>query len=222
LGEIVVVATRTPQEKSKTAASVSTYSAQDILNNNISSPQELIQNDVGVSAARSVGGGGMTLLTTTGVEDYNIRGLDENRVLLIEDGIRANDIFSFQGNEAQGRDFYDFDALKNVEIIKSAASALYGGGAIGGVVSYTTKDPSDYLSLTKNPWYAGYKESFDPPRWAADQHFCRSGHGRSCRCQSAGLEPEQLSREDRLSSRRPESAPPDGGVLQLPRQLGSD
>jgi hemoglobin/transferrin/lactoferrin receptor protein len=161
LGEIVVVATRTPQEKSKTAASVSTYSAQDILNNNISSPQELIQNDVGVSAARSVGGGGMTLLTTTGVEDYNIRGLDENRVLLIEDGIRANDIFSFQGNEAQGRDFYDFDALKNVEIIKSAASALYGGGAIGGVVSYTTKDPSDYLSLTKNPWYAGYKESFD-------------------------------------------------------------
>lgn len=161
LSEIVVVATRTPQEKSKTAASVSAYSAQDIINNNVSSPQELIQDDVGVSASRSVGGGGMTLRTTTGVEDYNIRGLDENRVLLIEDGIRANDIFSFQGNEAQGRDFYDFDSLKSVEIVKSAASALYGGGAIGGVVSYTTKDPSDYLSLTKNPYYFGYKESFD-------------------------------------------------------------
>jgi hemoglobin/transferrin/lactoferrin receptor protein len=161
LGEIVVVATRTPQEKSKTAASVSTYSAQDIINNNISSPQELIQDDVGVSASRSVGAGGMTLHTTTGVEDYNIRGLTENRVLLIEDGIRAPDIFSFQGNVADGRDFYDFDSLKSVEIVKSAASALYGGGAIGGVVSYATKDPIDYLSLTNNPYYFGYKESFD-------------------------------------------------------------
>jgi hemoglobin/transferrin/lactoferrin receptor protein len=161
LSEIVVVATRTPQEKSKVAASVSTYSAQDIINNNISSPQELIQDDVGVSASRSVGAGGMTLHTTTGVEDYNIRGLTENRVLLIEDGIRAPDIFSFQGNVADGRDFYDFDSLKSVEIVKSAASALYGGGAIGGVVSYTTKDPIDYLSLTNNPYYFGYKESFD-------------------------------------------------------------
>lgn len=161
LSEIVVVATRTPQEKSKTAASVSTYTAQDIINNNISDPQELIQHDVGVSAPRSVGGGGMTLLTTTGVEDYNIRGLDENRVLLMEDGIRANDVFTFGGNEAQGRDFYDFDALKSVEIIKSSASALYGSGALGGVVSYATKDPSDFLSLTTNPYYFGFKESFD-------------------------------------------------------------
>jgi hemoglobin/transferrin/lactoferrin receptor protein len=161
LGEIVVVATRTPQEKSKTAASVSTYSAQDIVNGNISSPEQLIRDDVGVSADRSVGGGGMTLRTTTGVQDYNIRGLDENRVLLIEDGIRANDIFSFQGNVAEGRNFYDFDSLKSVEIVKSAASALYGGGAIGGVVSYATKDPSDFLSLTNNPYYFGYKESFD-------------------------------------------------------------
>jgi hemoglobin/transferrin/lactoferrin receptor protein len=161
LGEIVVVATRTPQEKSKVAASVSTYSAQNILNNNISSPQELIQDDVGVSASRSVGGGGDTLRTATGVEDYNIRGLDENRVLLIEDGIRAPDIFSFQGNVADGRDFYDFDSLKSVEIVKSSASTLYGGGAIGGVVSYATKDPSDFLSLTNNPYYFGYKEAFD-------------------------------------------------------------
>ncbi len=75
---------------------MSTYSATDIVNQNISTPQELIQYDVGVSANRSIGGGGDTLHTATGVEDYNIRGLDGNRVLLMEDGIRSNDIFTFQ------------------------------------------------------------------------------------------------------------------------------
>lgn len=161
LEEIVVVATRTAQEKNKVPASISTYSAQDIINGNISSPQELIRHEVGVSTTRSAGGGGRTSRTSTGVQDYNIRGLAGNRVLLIEDGIRAPDIFSFQGNIANGRAFYDFDSLKSVELVKSSASALYGGGALGGVVSYTTKDPSDFLTQTKRPYYFGYKQSFD-------------------------------------------------------------
>ncbi len=161
LDEIVVVATRTAQPKSKIPVSVSIYSAQDILNANISTPEELLRYEVGVSATRSAGGGGRSLRTSTGVQDYNIRGLEGNRVLLIEDGIRAPDIFSFQGNVAAGRAFYDFDSLKNIELYKSSASALYGGGAIGGVVLYTTKDPSDFLSQTRNPYYFSYKQSFD-------------------------------------------------------------
>ncbi|PWU06741.1 MAG: hypothetical protein C5B47_07150 [Verrucomicrobia bacterium] len=161
LDEIVVVATRTAQEKNKVAASVSTYSAEDIVNGNLTSPQDLVRNEVGVSANRSMGGGGRAERTATGVEDYNIRGLTGNRILLIEDGIRAPDIFSFRGNVADGRAFYDFDSLKRIELIKSAASTLYGSGAIGGVVSYTTKDPADFLAHTTRPFYLSYKQSFD-------------------------------------------------------------
>ncbi len=72
---------------------------------------------------------------------------------------------------ADGRDFYDFDSLKTVEIIKSSASALYGGGALGGVVSYATKDPSDFLSQTPNPYYFGFKESFATENWSYAETF---------------------------------------------------
>jgi len=161
LEEIVVVATRTAQEKNKVPASVSTYSAEDIVNGNFTSPEDLVRNEVGVSANRSMGGGGITGRTATGVQDYNIRGLTGNRILLIEDGIRAPDVFSFQGNVAAGRAFYDFDSLKRIELVKSSASTLYGSGAIGGVVSYTTKDPADYLAETTRPFYLSYKQSFD-------------------------------------------------------------
>lgn len=161
LNEIVVVATRTPQEKNKVPASVSKYSAEDIVNGNFTSPEDIARNEVGMSANRSVGGGGRGERTTAGVQDYNIRGLTGNRILLIEDGIRAPDIFAFGGNLAAGRAFYDFDSLKSVELVKSSTSTLYGSGALGGVVSYTTKDPADFLQNTERPFYLGYKQSFD-------------------------------------------------------------
>ena len=38
------------------------------------------------------------------------------------------------------------DSVKRVEILRGPASSLYGSDALGGVVSYMTKDPLD-LSL---------------------------------------------------------------------------
>jgi hemoglobin/transferrin/lactoferrin receptor protein len=172
LNEVVVIATRTPQEKDKVAASVSSYTADDINNNLAVDPQSLVKNDVGISGNLTRGGGsGGSIRNSGGTQDYVIRGLSGNRIVLMEDGIRAPDVFSLQGSYSYGRNYYDFDSLKQVEIIKSSASSLYGGGAIGGVVSYTTKDPGDYLSQTNNPYYLGYKQGFD----SADMSFAESG-----------------------------------------------
>jgi len=79
-----------------------------------------------------------------GLQDFNIRGLDGNRVLIQVDGIRQPERFSF-GPFTIGRDTFELETLKTVEIIRGPASTLYGSDALGGVVTYTTLDPADLL-----------------------------------------------------------------------------
>lgn len=78
---------------------------------------------------------------------FNIRGLDGNRVLLTVDGIRMprelnNQVF---GAAAFGRDYYDLGLISRVEILRGAASALYGSDGLAGMVAMTTTAPKDLL-----------------------------------------------------------------------------
>jgi len=70
-----------------------------------------------------------------------IRGLEDNRILFTLDGARQN----FVLGEHKGRFFVDPDLLKRVEIVRGPNSAVWGSGAIGGVVALTSKDASDFL-----------------------------------------------------------------------------
>jgi len=69
-----------------------------------------------------------------------IRGFDTESIITLIDGRRQN----FEAAH-DGRFFLDPALLKKVEIVKGAASAIYGGGGIGGVVAFETKDASDIL-----------------------------------------------------------------------------
>lgn len=70
----------------------------------------------------------------------NIRGLEGERVQIRIDGARQD----FQ-NEHKGRVFIDPDMIKRIEVVRGPQSTLYGSGAIAGLVSFTTKDASDFL-----------------------------------------------------------------------------
>ena len=135
-------------------ATVSARSAAELERQNINSPRDLARDEPGVSVGNQPG--------RTGATNYVIRGIGENRVRLEVDGYKIPDFP--QSNAGAGtytRDFFDFDTLKRVEIIRGPASALYGSDAIGGVVSYVTKDPSDYLNLVKKDTYASAKLGYD-------------------------------------------------------------
>lgn len=80
-----------------------------------------------------------------GPGDIRIRGLGGNRVLIQTDGIPVSDAFAIGSFSNANRDFVDLDTLKQVEILRGPGSALYGSDALGGVVSFRTKDPEDYL-----------------------------------------------------------------------------
>lgn len=69
-----------------------------------------------------------------------IRGLGGDRVLIKVDGARRN----FTAGH-DGRIFIEPELLKQVDIVRGPASSIYGSGAIGGVLEFTTKDAADYL-----------------------------------------------------------------------------
>lgn len=79
---------------------------------------------------------------------FNIRGIGateqnaaEARIIVTVDGAPK-----FFEQYRMGSFFGDLELFKRVEILRGpASSTLYGTGAIGGVVNFTTKDASDFL-----------------------------------------------------------------------------
>lgn len=73
-------------------------------------------------------------------EAPNIRGFADQQVVVRQDGGRQN------FNAAHGgRFFTDPDLLQRVEVLRGANSAVFGSGALGGVVSLTTRSARDLL-----------------------------------------------------------------------------
>jgi hemoglobin/transferrin/lactoferrin receptor protein len=75
---------------------------------------------------------------------FSIRGLGGNRVLMMVDGIRVPRSYAFGAN-AFGRDQVSLDLVKRVEVVRGAASALYGSDGMAGLVNFITAEPSDFL-----------------------------------------------------------------------------
>jgi hemoglobin/transferrin/lactoferrin receptor protein len=66
----------------------------------------------------------------------NIRGLTEQRIVVLVDGNRIETASDVAGGLAM----IDINDVERIEVIKGAASSLYGTGAMGGVVNIVTKE----------------------------------------------------------------------------------
>ena len=154
LPEIAVSASRVEEDVRDVPATISTIDSRDIDRNLVRSMQDLIRYEPGVSVSSDP--------NRFGASSFNIRGLDGNRVVMQVDGIRAPSLFQFGIGpfNTSTRNFVDMDSLKRVEILRGPASTLYGSDALGGVVSYITKDPLDYLELARSPFYGALKSGY--------------------------------------------------------------
>lgn len=61
-----------------------------------------------------------------------VRGLSGNRVLVLEDGARSNDMSSTGGDHAIA---VDPVTVKQIEVVRGPMSLLYGSSALGGVIN---------------------------------------------------------------------------------------
>ena len=74
----------------------------------------------------------------------NIRGLqDFGRVAVVVDGARQN--YQRTGHNANGSFFLDPELVGGVDIVRGPTANIYGSGAIGGVVSFRTKEINDVV-----------------------------------------------------------------------------
>lgn len=74
----------------------------------------------------------------------NIRGLqDFGRVAVVVDGARQN--YQRSGHNANGSFFLDPELIGGADVVRGPTANIYGSGAIGGVVSFRTKDIQDVV-----------------------------------------------------------------------------
>ena len=104
-------------------------------------------------------------------QTVSIRGLGGENVLILIDGARQSFISAHDG-----RIFLDPELLQSVEAVRGPASALYGSGAVGGVLAFRTARASDLLGPDETFGYrlrAGYEES------ASDHFAVATAYGQS-------------------------------------------
>lgn len=148
LPPVAVSATRGPRPVDETPATISIIEEQQLERQNVTSPRDLLRYEPGVNFGNQP--------TRNGGTNFVIRGIGGNRVRVQVDGIRLPDFpESNVGSGNYTRDFVDLDSVRRVEILRGPASALYGSDALGGVVSYYLKDPSDYLEPGRDSFASG-------------------------------------------------------------------
>lgn len=135
LEEVQVTATRLPRRLDEIAGTVSVVDEADIARQVANDLRDLARYQPGIGMDTSGRGGN---------QGFSIRGIGGNRVLMLIDGVRSADIYA-AGPSSYGKDMFEVDDLKAVEIIRGPASVLYGADAMGGAVLLSSKVPADYL-----------------------------------------------------------------------------
>ncbi|NJR71850.1 MAG: TonB-dependent receptor plug domain-containing protein [Gammaproteobacteria bacterium] len=149
LPEVTVSSTRTENAVDDVPATVSVTTAKQIEARLAQDIRDLIRYEPNVSVGNSPSRFGLT--------GFNIRGIEGNRILLQVDGVRLPDSFSIGSFAFATRDTIELDLLNSAEILRGPGSSLYGSDALGGVVSFFTKDPADLLRETTSDVYASVK-----------------------------------------------------------------
>ncbi|HEY4345524.1 MAG TPA: TonB-dependent hemoglobin/transferrin/lactoferrin family receptor [Parvibaculum sp.] len=167
LDAVTTTATRSAETINDVAGTVSVIDAETLERRGAHTILDAIRYEPGVSIANQP--------TRGGAAGYSIRGIENNRVLILLDGQTVPDFPGSNFNTPNGysRDVVDLDSLKQIEIVRGPASVLYGSDAVGGIVSYVSKDPSDYLDMVGKDWYASLKGGYA----SADKSYTESATG---------------------------------------------
>jgi iron complex outermembrane receptor protein len=135
LEETVVTATRAETPVENLPVSVTVITGQDIEKMPVKTVDEVLDKAAGLQVRRNKG-----LCNTGSHTTIYMRGTGESsRVLVLKDGIPLN--LGYTGSV----DVWNTLSLENIEkieIVRGAASALYGSSAMGGVINIITKKPS--------------------------------------------------------------------------------
>ncbi|GAB1856960.1 TonB-dependent receptor [Flavobacteriaceae bacterium MHTCC 0001] len=143
LNEIVISASKFKQNKSDIPQTILNSNSKIIEFTNPQTTADVLQNTGLVFVQKSQLGGGSPM----------IRGFSTNRLLITVDGVRMNNAI-FRGGNVHNVIAIDPLSIQSTEVTLGSGSVIYGSDAIGGVMSFYTKEPelsiSDSLSIKTN------------------------------------------------------------------------
>lgn len=135
LDGIVVTASRVPEKKIDSNADVSVVTAKEIEEKHYDDVSEAIRHVPGVMIASH----GISSQTTNSDQVY-ING--SPNVVVLVDGMRRNTNGNSLMNASIG-ELTNMASVDHIEVLKGAASTLYGSDAQGGVINIITKAPKE-------------------------------------------------------------------------------
>jgi vitamin B12 transporter len=132
---LTVTGSRLPIQLTQFPGSVSVITQADIQASGALQLTELIRGLPGVSLSQSGSPGGLT--------EVRVRGSESNHLLVLIDGVVANDVG--QGSLIDLAHLTTSNVVR-IELLRGPQSARWGSGAIGGVLSITTKASQSNVS----------------------------------------------------------------------------
>ena len=141
LNEVVVTASRTPEKKIDANADVAVVSAKEIAAKHYSDVTEAIRSVPGVALGSQNASSQISF-----TNPLTING--SQNVVIMVDCMRINTNGVMSRTTALGT-LTNMNSIDHIEILKGAASTLYGSDAQGGVINIITKKPEDGQVHTK-------------------------------------------------------------------------
>ncbi len=131
LNELVVSGSKFEAQRGTVPNQISLISTNQIAFQNTPNTGDLLINSGNVFVQKSQGGGGSPVL----------RGFESSRVLVVVDGIRMNNAI-YRAGHLQNVLRIDQSMLDRAEILFGPSSVIYGSDALGGVMSFRSKNPT--------------------------------------------------------------------------------
>ncbi|HXT81504.1 MAG TPA: TonB-dependent receptor [Acetobacteraceae bacterium] len=125
LPDVVVTATRLPTPEADVPAGVTVVTRAEIQQRGYNTLVDALSAVPGVRVSQAGGPGGQASVF--------IRGTNSNHVLVLRDGMPINDASDPTGAFDFGKD--TLSDIARIEVIRGPMAALYGSGAIGGVIN---------------------------------------------------------------------------------------
>lgn len=169
--EVIVTASRTKQEVKESPSSVEVITREDIDKMGAENLAQALQLALGIDTQENAMVGNRS----------SIRGMNTNQTLILIDGRRVR-----TENTSETMNFYELkrinmDDVERIEIVRGAASSLYGSEALGGVINVIKKHPGKMQTAVTLDWTSRQSDEgirFDSGKlgkWALSGSFKHMG-----------------------------------------------
>lgn len=130
LNDAIISANKVPERQQRVAQEIMKLDKTAIQNSQAQTTADVLSNTGVIMVQKSQMGGGSPVL----------RGFEANKVLMVVDGVRMNNLI-YRGGHLQNILTMDNQALDRIEVLYGPSSTVYGSDALGGVIHFYTKRP---------------------------------------------------------------------------------